>query len=112
VTFALVTDDHDATQLVTAVDHKPKTTTRLARLANIVRDPTATLLVDYYDDDWSMLWWVRLRGVGTVVEPGSGEHQRAVDALVEKYVQYRERPPGGPAIIVAVTGIRGWAAVG
>src|SRR4051794_38756710 len=48
--------------LVGAVDHKPKRTGQLRRLDDMERSGQATVLVDHYDDDWSMLWWVRWRG--------------------------------------------------
>ena len=34
-----------------AVDHKPKRTTALKRLANLEADPRAALLADAYDED-------------------------------------------------------------
>ena len=105
VTFAV-----DGDTLVTAVDHKPKRSTRLARLANVRRDPRVTLLVDEYDDDWSRLWWVRIRGRARVEEPGTADHGRAVDLLAAKYHQYRGRSPTGPALVVTVDQWRGWAA--
>lgn len=46
----------------TAVDAKPKSTLHLRRLQNIETTPTACLLVDHYDENWSRLWWVRLDG--------------------------------------------------
>src|SRR4051794_13856827 len=68
VTFALLpTVDGDG-RVIIAVDHKPKTTRRLARLANIRSRPDVSLLVDHYDDDWSQLWWVRLHGRARVVD--------------------------------------------
>ena len=36
-------------RIVTAIDHKPKRTTRLRRLANIAANPSVSLLVDHYD---------------------------------------------------------------
>src|SRR4051812_13262884 len=51
-----------ADTVYSAVDGKPKRTTRLRRLANVRARPAATLLVDEYAEDWSRLWWVRLRG--------------------------------------------------
>ena len=103
ITFALLDDD----TLVTAVDHKPKTTRRLQRLADIEADPRVTVLVDHYeDDDWSALWWVRAKGRARVV--GAGEAVRAVDALVGRYIQYAERRPGGPVILIEVTAWAGW----
>ena len=43
----------DGDVIYSAVDHKPKRTTALRRLANIAENPAVALLVDYYDDaDW------------------------------------------------------------
>jgi len=105
VTFALEGDI-----VVTAVDHKPKRTTRLARLDNVRRESRVTLLVDHYEEDWSGLWWVRLRARAHVAEPGSPDHDRAVALLVAKYEQYRDRTPEGPALIMTIDEWRGWSA--
>jgi hypothetical protein len=56
------------------------------------------VLIDHYEDDWSRLWWVRLRGRARVVE----HDKRALELLTAKYAQYRDQPPSGPVIIVAV----------
>jgi PPOX class probable F420-dependent enzyme len=105
ITFAL---DGDA--IVTAVDHKPKRTTDLRRLRNIAADPRVSVLADHYEDDWSMLWWVRADGGARILQPGAPEHGRAVARLAERYEQYRERPPEGPAIAIAVRRWTGWRA--
>jgi PPOX class probable F420-dependent enzyme len=94
--------------VVTAVDHKPKSTTRLRRLDDIARDGRVSLLADEYDDDWSGLWWARAEGVAHVVEPPAPAHAAAVQALAQRYGQYRDRPPVGPAIVVRVTRWSGW----
>jgi PPOX class probable F420-dependent enzyme len=102
-TFALVNDD----TIVTAIDHKPKRTARLQRLENIRTNPSVTVLVDHYDDDWSTLWWVRARGDARVVdhlEPA------LVEALVVKYGQYADHRPDGAAIVIHVTELSGWSA--
>ncbi|MEE9472759.1 MAG: pyridoxamine 5'-phosphate oxidase family protein, partial [Acidimicrobiia bacterium] len=49
----------DGDYLYTAVDHKPKSTTRLARLENIAANPQVSVLAQHYKDDWEQLWWVR-----------------------------------------------------
>jgi amidase len=87
----------DGTTLYTAVDEKPKRTRRLRRLDNIAANPRVEVLIDHYEDDWSKLWWVRLRGRARIVED-----PRAVDLLAAKYPQYRERPPGGPVIAIEI----------
>ncbi|MBL7496324.1 TIGR03668 family PPOX class F420-dependent oxidoreductase [Frankia sp. CNm7] len=95
--------------IVTAVDHKPKRSTRLRRLEDIARQPRVTLLADEYDDDWTRLWWARADGLAHVVEPPDPAYMAAVRALAARYAQYREHPPAGPAIVVAVTRWSGWA---
>jgi PPOX class probable F420-dependent enzyme len=105
VTFAVEGDT-----IWTAVDHKPKRTLALRRLANVEANPRVALLVDEYsDDDWSALWWARADGTARVVDPPP---QRAVAALVARYAQYSERPPEGPAIEVTVARWSGWTAAG
>jgi hypothetical protein len=41
------------------------------------------VLIDYYDDDWTALWWVRITGRASVIEHGI-ERERAVDLLALK----------------------------
>lgn len=104
VTFALI--DEFA---VTAIDHKPKSTRRLQRIANIEANPVASLLVDHYDDeDWDELWWVRVDGSAAIHHDGA-LRGHAIEALAIKYVQYEERPPQGPVIAVALDGVTSWA---
>ena len=83
----------------------------VARVERILRaSPDVALLVDEYDEDWSRLWWVRLRGRARVVEE-EPEREDALALLAAKYPQYRDEPPPGPAIVVELTEWRGWAAV-
>ena len=103
VTFAVAGD-----VIWTAVDHKPKRTRALRRLANIEANPRVSLLVDEYADDWGALWWARADGMARVVE----DVAEAVDALAARYPQYRSRPPEGPAIRVDVERWSGWRAGG
>ncbi|HTE60883.1 MAG TPA: TIGR03668 family PPOX class F420-dependent oxidoreductase [Solirubrobacteraceae bacterium] len=94
-----------------AVDHKPKATRRLARLADLAADPRATVLADHYEEDWSALWWVRAEGRARVLEVvGDPEAARALDLLAGRYPQYRARRPAGPVIALDLERITGWAA--
>jgi PPOX class probable F420-dependent enzyme len=77
----------------TAIDHKPKRTAEPARVRRLRRRPRAALLVDRYDDDWSRLAWVELRGEVSVEPVGP-----ALEALVEKYPQYVDERPQGPLL--------------
>ena len=90
-----------------AVDHKPKSTRALRRLANIEAQPEVCLLVDHYDDDWTRLWWVRADGRAAVVEGGSPGTQAVLDDLAAKYPQYADHRPDGPLVRVEV---RRWSA--
>ena len=96
--------------LFSAVDEKPKRTKRLRRLDNIRARPEVTVLVDHYEEDWSGLWWVRLRGEGRVVEEGR-DRAHALALLEQKYEQYRREPPTGAVIVVHVREWRHWSAI-
>jgi PPOX class probable F420-dependent enzyme len=104
ITYALAND-----VLYSVVDHKPKSTTRLRRLANIDADPRVTVLIDHYEEDWTKLWWCRLRGTARVDE---APHEDALTALRAKYGQYAETEPTGPFVSIAVTQWIGWTALG
>ncbi len=74
-----------------AIDEKPKTTLRLRRLTNLESNPRFALLVDRYEDDWSKLWWILLRGPAEVLWPSQWEAEEAASVITklrEKYVQY------------------------
>ena len=102
VTFAV-----DGDTVYTAVDHKPKTTTHLRRLANIAANPRVCLLADHYADDWTQLWWSRADGHATVLTgPGTAA---PVALLAARYPQYQSTPPGGPVIAITVTTWTGWS---
>jgi PPOX class probable F420-dependent enzyme len=104
VTFAVRGD-----VLVTAVDHKPKRTTALRRLANVEATGRVSVLADGYDEDWSRLWWVRVDGTATVLR-ATADRAEPVRWLCAKYPQYAEQPPAGPVIRVEITGWHGWRA--
>ena len=93
--------------LYSAVDEKPKRSKQLRRLDNIRRHPAVAVLVDHYEEDWSRLWWVRVRGRARVVERG-GEREHALALLTEKYEQYRAERPTGAVIVVEASDWRGW----
>jgi PPOX class probable F420-dependent enzyme len=108
ITFALL---GEAT-LVSAVDHKPKRTTALRRLANIASNPRVAVLADHYSDDWSTLWWARADGTARVLDAGEEPELRAVaaDALERRYAAYRERRPDGAIVVISVERWSGWSA--
>lgn len=104
ITFAAAGD-----MVWSAVDEKPKRTRRLRRLENVAREPRVALLADHYDDsDWGALWWVRADGAGRVLE--AGDAAAAIALLTERYAQYRDAPPRGPVLEIAVERWSGWRA--
>jgi PPOX class probable F420-dependent enzyme len=103
IVFALENDT-----LYSAVDAKPKRSRTLRRIENARERPEVTVLVDRYEEDWSRLWWVRLRGRGRVLDAGD-EAERALELLAEKYEQYRGEPPATPVLAIDVEEWRGWS---
>ena len=106
VVFGLVGD-----AVTTAVDHKPKRSTRLQRLANLRAEPRCCLLVDHYDRDWTHLWWVRADGRAEVIDDPA-EDDPGLVALAARYPAYHDRPPAGALVRIEVTRWTGWAASG
>ncbi|GAC70591.1 TIGR03668 family PPOX class F420-dependent oxidoreductase [Gordonia soli] len=101
--FVLVDD-----VVYSCVDHKPKRTNDLRRLRNIADDPRVSVLVDHYSDEWDELWWVRVDGRAAVVGADDPVGVEAIDALADKYPQYRIRRPVGPVIVIDDLRWRSW----
>jgi len=81
----------DGITLYSPIDEKPKSPnlTGLKRIRNIREDPRVCVVVNRYDDDWSRLGHVILRGKAKVLLRGQ-KHQAAVRLLRRKYPQYRQ----------------------
>jgi PPOX class probable F420-dependent enzyme len=90
-----------------AIDRKPKRAAEPARVRRLRRRPEATLLVDRYDDDWSQLAWLELRGRVSIHPVGP-----ALEALALRYDQYRAEPPPGPLLRLEVDDAVWWRAAG
>src|SRR6266542_3964694 len=73
VCFARIDD-----RVYVAIDEKPKrgAPLTLRRVRNVLAHPSAALVADAYDEDWSRLGFVLLRGVARVLE-GGDEHGQA-----------------------------------
>ncbi len=73
-----------------AIDEKPKRVApeRLRRVRNVQANPAVCLVVDDYDEDWSRLAWLQVRGQATLVEDPA-ERAAALAALRARYPQYR-----------------------
>lgn len=85
---------------------------RLARrLRNLSYDTRVTILIDSYAEDWTLVWWVRLRGQGRIAA-APAEQERARRLLNQKYQQFADTPEdegAGPVMAVDITDWSGWA---
>lgn len=74
--------------LYITIDEKPKRSagTTLKRLRNVAENPQAAVVVDRYDEDWTLLGWVMVRGRAEILEAGS-EHDNAQTLLCARYPQ-------------------------
>lgn len=91
-----------------AIDAKPKrhSAERLMRVRNIQENPRVSLLVDHYEEEWTRLRYVIVRGRAELLN-GGPEFARAADLLLEKYPQYRAhpRPSGAGTRLDRTTGL-------
>jgi PPOX class probable F420-dependent enzyme len=97
-----------------ALDAKPKRVAheRLKRVRNILDNPQVALVIDRYDEDWSMLAYLLARGPAALLPPGDPEHARAVELLRARYPQYHAMPiDEQPAIVIRVESVVAWGAL-
>jgi PPOX class probable F420-dependent enzyme len=103
VCFAVVGDSAYIT-----IDEKPKGAAPLKRVRNILENPAVALVVDRYDEDWTRLGWVMLRGRGEILESGD-EHDQAQALLRARYAQLRAmRIEGLPVIAIRIERATSW----
>ena len=97
----------DGSVFYSAIDRKPKRVvpSRLTRLKNIKETPHVALLVDQYDEDWTRLWYVLVRGEAELVS-ASAEHKRAIQRLRAKYSQYDADMLSDDAPVLRITPVR------
>ena len=65
----------------------------LRRMENAREQPDVTVIVDRYEDDWTRLWWVRLRGRARVLEAATRPSRPARARLVQAIPR---EPAGAP----------------
>ena len=97
---------YDGKLFYTAIDQKPKRVPRerLARLQNIRAVPAVALLIDEYNEDWTQLWYVLIRGKAKLI-PKSAHKERAwaIGKLRTKYPQYAQGMLTDDAPIIRIT---------
>ena len=99
--------------LYIAIDEKPKVAAPagLKRLRNIAENPAVAVVIDRYDDDWTRLGWVMIRGRAEILTD-SVEMADAHALLRERYPQYREMTLEGlPVIALRMERVTSWASL-
>lgn len=104
ITFVL-----DDDTIYFAIDFKPKKTANLQRLRNIEANPSVSVLVDHYEEDWTKLWWVRADGNARITIDGA-VFERGIALLTQRYAQYRSARPAGPVVAIDIKRMTGWSA--
>ena len=91
------------------IDQKPKGDVRaLQRLRNILENPRAAFVADRWDEDWTRLGWVMLRGPAEILADGA-EHDRAQALLRSRYPQYRAMELDNlPVIAIRIERVTSW----
>lgn len=97
---------YDGKVFYTAIDRKPKRVSpeRLVRLQNIRAVSRVALLIDEYDEDWTRLWYVLIRGKAKLI-PKSAQQERAwaIRKLRAKYPQYSRGMLADDAPIIRIS---------
>ena len=104
----------DGPLLYTPIDEKTKQRkpSQLRRVLNIAENPNVCLVVDHYEEDWSELKYVIVRGSAELVHEGQN-HGRAITLLREKYDQYRQmKLEDRPVIKIKPISVVAWSARG
>jgi PPOX class probable F420-dependent enzyme len=95
--------------LYITIDQKPKGDVgALKRLRNITENPVAAFVADRWDEDWTRLGWVMLRGPAEILA-GGAEHDRAQALLRSRYRQYQGMELAGlPVIAIRIERVTSW----
>ena len=101
VVFALVENE-----IVSPIDHKPKSGKVMARMRNLRRDPRATLLIDHWDEDWTRLAWLMVRGTAELDEDYPED---PLHALNGRYPQYEPDERHDTLIRLRPTSLLWWS---
>jgi len=102
----------NALSLYITVDEKPKRADiPLKRVRNILENPAVAVTVDRWDEDWTRLAWVMLRGTAEILASGE-EHDRAQRCLRQRYQQYRAMDLSPlPVIAIRIRSVLSWGAL-
>jgi PPOX class probable F420-dependent enzyme len=104
----------DGERLYFAIDEKPKRQKGLGlkRMRNIFENSRVAVVIDHYEEDWSQLAYVLIRGVARVAEDPE-EYLVAMRHLRDKYLQYRAMnmtPEENPIVKIEPVSVHVWGA--
>ena len=92
------------------IDEKPKRRdVPLKRVRNILENPRFSFVVDRWDEDWSRLGWVMLRGAAEILDSGARARPRAGAACVSAIRNTgRWRSGSLPVLALRIASATGW----
>lgn len=105
---------YDQAALYIALDTKPKRVapTQLKRVRNILANPAVAVVIDRYDEDWTHLAYLLVRGRAALLLSEDATHASAIALLRARYAQYKTMPiETQPVIVVTPTTIVAWSAL-
>jgi len=97
-------------EVYSSIDAKPKNIAPLLleRVRNIRENSYVSIVVDRYEEDWSRLAYVLIRGRARILTRGP-RHEKGVHLLRMKYPQYQEMAiEERPIIHVSVNHAKSW----
>lgn len=100
----------DGERFVTPIDEKPKRRdVPLRRVRNIRETGRAALLFDHYEEDWSRLGWLLVRGRASLLDPDGPGHADFLGLLRARYPQYHAmRLEDAHLILIEPEHVRSW----
>ena len=103
---------YDGKFVYSPIDKKPKsvTTSELKRVRNIMHNPSVSLVIDEYFENWSKLYYIIIRGKAELIYKGD-EYNNILRVLSEKYDQYLQmglEQLGYPVIKITPEKIISW----
>jgi len=105
----------DGAHFYFVIDEKPKRRGpggAIKRMRNIAANPSVAIIVDHYEEDWSQLAFVMIRGRAAIVADGE-EYMLALRNLRDKYIQYRAMtlaPERNPIVRIDPERVNLWGA--
>src|SRR5258708_8401512 len=104
----------DGERIYCAIGEKPKRQSGLGlkRMRNIAENPRVAIVIDHYEEDWSQLAYVLIRGNARVVDDPE-EYLAALRHLRDKYLLYRAMtftPEANPIVKIEPESVHAWGA--